>query len=263
MILKKNILFQSNKISINGRNSQAGFTLIEMIIAMTILALVVTVLYLAFSTAGRIWSKQQVKGGRGEHEAALIRLLHDDLHNLVPYSFSWEKGQGFFFALGPKTIFYATTSGYGARQRQPEGLYFACCYLKESTAQEGFALYLVKERGPKKFLVEALWEFIQNPDQGLALSSEISDASLLVLDGLKEAEFVIVADPEKLNLPEGEIASGALVEKGGTRNFNPKNLPGSILFHYENTNARKRFFLLELEPPPELPKKDEKNKKKK
>ena len=38
--------------------SNKGFTLIEMVIAMTILALVVTVLYLAFSTAGRIWGRQ-------------------------------------------------------------------------------------------------------------------------------------------------------------------------------------------------------------
>ncbi len=266
MTLKKNILPQRNKINrvySNKVNNRAGFTLIEMIIAMTILALVVTVLYLAFSTAGRIWSKQQVKGGRGEHEAALIRLLHDDLQNLVPYSFSWEKGEGFFFALGPKTIFYATTSGYGARQRQPEGLYFACCYLKESEKEEGLALYLMKERGPKKILVEALWDFIQNPDQNFTVSSEISEASLLVLDGLHEAEFLIVADPEKLNLPEGEIASGALLEKGEIRKFNRKNLPGNILFRYENTNAEKRNFLLQLEPPPELPKKDDKNKKKK
>ncbi len=268
MISKKNILPQraeinKNKTTPNKINNRAGFTLIEMIIAMTILALVVTVLYLAFSTAGRIWSKQQVKGGRGEHEAALIRLLHDDLQNLVPYSFSWEKGEGFFFALGPRTIFYATTSGYGARQRQPEGLYFACCYLKESEKEEGLALYLVKERGPKKFLVEALWDFIQSPDKSLALNSEISEASLLVLDGLKEAEFFVVADPEKLNLPEGEIASGALVEKGEIRNYSRKNLPGNILFRYENNSAGKRNFLLELEPPPELPKKDAKKKKKK
>ena len=265
MILKKNILSQRNKINRNkiNRDNCAGFTLIEMIIAMVILALVVTVLYLAFSTAGRIWSKQQLKGGHGEHEAALIRLLHDDLENLVPYSFSWEKGEGFFFALGSKTIFYATTSGYGARQRQSEGLYFACCYLKESEKEEGLALYLVKERGPKKFLVEALWDFMKNPDKNFAVNSEINDASLLVLDGLQEAEFVVVADPEKLNLPEGEIDTGALVEQGETRNFNRKNLPGNILFRYTNANAEKRNFLLALEPPPELPKKDDKKKKKK
>ncbi len=264
MTLKKNILPRINKVKRSkiDRNNCAGFTLIEMIIAMVILALVVTVLYLAFSTAGRIWSKQQVKGGRGKHEAALIRLLHDDLQNLVPYSFSWEKGEGFFFALGPRTIFYATTSGYGARQRQAEGLYFACCYLKKSEEHEGLSLYLAKELGPKKFLVEALWDFMHNPDKNFSASSEISEASLLVLDGLSEAEFVMVADPEKLNLPEGEIESGALVESGETRNFNRKNLPGNILLRYENSDAEKRNFLLSLAPPPELPKKGDKKKKK-
>ena len=236
-------------------NDNSGFTLIEMIIAMTILALVVTVLYLAFSTAGRIWSKQQVKGGQGEHEVALTRLLYDDLQHLVPYSFSWEKGEGFFFALGSQAIFYATTSGYGARQRQAEGLYFTCCYLKESEEQEGLALYLVKEMGAKKFLLESLWDFIQSPDQGFTVSTEISEASLLILDGLSEATFTVVADPERLNLPEGEIAEEALVERGGKRKFNRKNLPANILFRYQNAATDKRNLLLTLEPPPELPEK--------
>ncbi|MCK5680781.1 prepilin-type N-terminal cleavage/methylation domain-containing protein [bacterium] len=251
MILKKNTLRQ--------RNDNRGFTLIEMIIAMTILALVVTVLYLAFSTAGRIWSKQQMKGSRAEQEVALTRLLHDDLQSLAPYSFSWEKGEGFFFALGQQVLFYATTSGYGARQRQAEGLYFACCYLKESEEEEGQALYLVKEMGPKNFLVESLWDFIQSSDKGFTASTEMHEASLLVLDGLSEAAFAVVADPEKLNLPEGEIAEEALVERGEIRNFSRKNLPKNILFRYANKTTGKRNLLLVLAPSPELPeKKDEK-----
>jgi len=255
MTLKKNSLSKSN--------DNTGFTLIEMIIAMTILALVVTVLYLAFSSAGRIWSKQQVKGGQGEHEVALTRLLHDDLQHLLPYSFSWEKGEGFFFALGPRVLFYATASGYGARQRRAEGLYFACCYLKDSEDQEGQSLYLVKELGPKKFLVEALWDFIRNPEKELALGSEMSEASLLVVDGLSEVSFAVVADPEKLNLPEGEIAAGALVEGDNIRNYSRKNLPRNILFRYRNTTGKQRNLLLNLEPPPELPQKKEKNKNEK
>ncbi len=241
------------------KNTSNGFTLIEMVIAMTILALVVTVLYLAFSTAGRIWSRQQIKGGRGEHEAALARLLSDDLQNLVPYNFSWEKGEGFFFAMGPKALFYATTSGYGARQRSAEGLFFVCCYLQESQEKEGFALYLVKELGPKNFLVEALWDFIKKPEESLVVDEVLSEASLLILDGLTEASFAVVGDLEKLNLPEGEIDEGALVERGVTRNWSRKTLPENILFRYGDSAGGKRNLLLALELPPELPKKaDEK-----
>ncbi|MEA3347925.1 MAG: prepilin-type N-terminal cleavage/methylation domain-containing protein, partial [Pseudomonadota bacterium] len=227
-------------MSLKKNTCKAGFTLIEMIIAMTILALVVTVLYLAFSTAGRIWSRQQIKGGRGEHEAALSRLLSDDLQNLVPYSFSWEKGQGFFFAYGPSALFYATTSGYGARQRSAEGLYFTCCYLQESEEKEGFSLFLAKEMGPKNFLVEALWDFIQGPEKSLVVNESLREASLLILDGLTEASFAVVGDPEKLNLPEGEIEEGALIESGVTRNWSRKTLPQNLLFRYENSGGIKR-----------------------
>ena len=253
MNLKKNT---SNRLP-----SKGGFTLIEMVIAMTILALVVMVLYLAFSSAGRIWSRQQIKGGRGEREAALARLLHDDLQNLVPYSFSWEKGEGFFFALDPSALFYATTSGYGARQRSAEGLYFTCCYLQESEEKEGFALYIVKEMGPKTFLLEALWDFIQGPEKSLVVNETLREASLLILDDLSNASFAVVGDPEKLNLPEGEVEAGALVESGVARNWSRKSLPENILFRYENSDGVKRNLLFALEPPPELPsKKDEKKK---
>lgn len=234
-----------------------------MIIAMTILALVVTVLYLAFSSAGRIWSRQQIKGGRAEREAALTRLLHDDLQHLAPYSFNWEKGAGFFFALGPRALFYATTSGYGAAQRRAEGLYFVCCYLKESEEQEGQALYLVKEMGPKKFLMEALWDFMLNPEKDLNVSEELSEASLLIVDGLSEASFAVVADPEKLNLPEAEIEEGALLEGKNIRSFKRKTLPGNILFRYRNAIGDQRYLLITLEPPPEVPEKKTKGKKKK
>ena len=248
-------------MSLKKNTSKEGFTLIEMVIAMTILALVVMILYLAFSSAGRIWSRQQVKGGLGEHEAALARLLNDDLQSLAPYSFSWEKGEGFFFALGPSALFYATTSGYGARQRSAEGLYFTCLYLQESEEKEGSALYLAKEMGPKTFLVEALWDFIQGPEKNLVVNEVLREASHLILDGLANASFTIVGDPEKLNLPEGEIEESALVENRMTRNWNRKTLPQNILLRYDNANGVKRTLLLALKPPPELPSKKDAAKK--
>ncbi len=248
-------------MSLKKSTFNGGFTLIEMVIAMTILALVVMVLYLAFSSAGRIWSRQQVKGGLGEHEAALSRLLNDDLQNLVPYSFSWEKGEGFFFGVGPSALFYATTSGYGARQRSIEGLYFACLYLQESQEKEGFTLFLAKEMGPKNFLVEALWDFMKRPEKSLLVNETLRDASLLILDGLTNVSFDVVGNPEKLNLPEGEIEESALVESGVIRNWSLKTLPENLLFRYDNVSGIKRTLLLALEPPPEPPgKKDEKKK---
>ncbi len=241
-----------------------GFTLIEMVIAMTILALVVTVLYLAFSSAGRVWSRQQLKGGRSEREAALLRLLRNDLGHLAPYTFSWEKGTGFFFALGPKTLFYATTNGFGARRRGvAEGLYFSCLYLApddEAEDENGQALYLVKEFGPSRYLVEALWNFIQKPEAGFRPDEKFRQVSLKVIDNLENVSFAVVVDPEKLPLTQEEIPDGALQDKGRVQKYTRASLPARILLQFQAGSGAKRRFLLRLSPPP-VPRKAKKAKK--
>jgi len=243
-----------------------GFTLIEMVIAMTILALIVTVLYLAFSSAGRVWSRQQLKGGRSEREAALLRLLRDDLGHLVPYTFSWEKGTGFFFALGPKVLFYATTNGFGARRRSiADGLYFSCLYLAsdnddEAGNEKGQALYLVKEFGPSRYLVEALWDFIQKPEAGFKPDEKLRQAALKVIDNLDEVSFAVVVDPEKLPLAQEEIPAEALQDKDRVQKYTRANLPARILLQFQVGSGGRRRFLLSLNPPP-VPQKKKKAKK--
>ena len=251
-----------------------GFTLIEMIIALTILALVVTVLYLAFSTAGRIWSRQQLDGGTGERESVLARLLQDDFASLVPYSYNDKKGAGFFFALSPKALFYATTSAYGARERVDGGLYFACLFLREGegddsadpeapdSAAGGQTLYLVKELGPKNYLVEALHRFVSQPGAAeLSIDEKIRERAIPVLQGLDEASFAVVIDPEKIVPGAERLEDGALQDEKRQRRYSRKTLPSMLLFQYR-VNGRQRRLFLEATVPPPLPEKKKNNRKK-
>ena len=270
----------SKKSTCRRPERRSGFTLIEMVISLTILALVVSVLYLAFSSAGRIWSRQRLKGSRGEREAALLRLLRDDLNNLVPYSYSWEKGSGFFFALGPQALFYATTSAFGARSRIDGGLYFACLYLgadhsvvdteaakvAEAPVDETRqALWLVKEPVPKQYLLETLQEFVRHPDTALTPDEKFRQAAVKVVGGLEEAGFAVVVNPEKLPLDDSEPDPGALREKDLVRNYSQTTLPARIMLHYRlDGNGIRRRLVVGLDVPPSLPKnKNSKNGKKK
>ena len=229
--------------------SGSGFTLIEMVIAMSVLALVVLILYLAFANAGRIWRRQQLVSDQGEREVALLRLLHDDLFQFKPYTCKNERGQAFYFAVGERVIFYATSAAYGARERRPAGLYFVCCYLDEDPDGEGLNFYLVKEFGPKLYLLEDFWSF---REQGqLLLSEALREAALPVLRGLETASFQVVLDAEKLHLPEGEVDEGALMDKKDMRvSWNEKNLPKALLLTYKLPSRGQRRLLLPLEPPP-------------
>jgi len=252
---------------VEARALRRGFTLIEMVISLTILALVVTILYLAFATAGRVWSRQQTDGGRGERESALARLLHDDFSSLVPYGYSGKNGIGFFFALGPKTLFYATTSGFGSRERVDGGLYFACLYLADGNLEEdtggeaekgdeaGQTLYLVKELGPKEYLLEALHRFITAPGDSFQPGEEFRQAVIPVLSGLEEASFAVVADPEKIAPGAAELESGALVDKANLRRFTRKTMPGLVLLQYRENGLWRRLLLAVPQPPPRPKKK--------
>lgn len=240
---------------------RSGFTLIEMVIAMTVLALVVTVLFLAFSNAGRIWSRQETGAEQGEREAALLRLLSDDLVRIQPYNFSSERGRGFFFAVSEKALFYVTAAAYGAQERRPSGLYFTYCFLaenqedsEEGEAQEGLTLYLIKEWGPKNYLLEALMDFQERPEAGLVLTEELRQAAQPVLAGLSEATFQVVADAEQLNLPDGEIAAEALIDKEHLPTaWTLDKLPAALLFSYRLEDSAPRRALLPLQPPPAPP----------
>ena len=262
MISRKSIL---PAIPEPGASGSRGFTLIEMIIALTILALVVSVLYLAFSSAGRIWSRQQFKGGRAERESALARLLQDDLGSLVPYNYSDENGAGFFFALGPKVLFYATTSAFGAHERVDDGLYFACLYFREGdvdseTDEGGQTLYLVKELGPKQYLLEALRQFVNQPEAELVPDEKLRKASIPVLSGLEEPSFAVVADPEKILPGDNKFEAGALVDEKQIRRYTRQSLPSLVLLQYRLGGRQRRLFL-EVTVPPPLPQKHKSKKK--
>ncbi len=96
------------------RAEAAGFTLIEVVAAMTVMALVVVVLYYSFSTALTTWQKQDADNEQAERTVAMARLLTADLRACRPYTLNWKEGKDFFFAAGESAVFYVTTSGFGA-----------------------------------------------------------------------------------------------------------------------------------------------------
>lgn len=135
-----------------------GFSLLELITAMTITAMVVTILYWAFAMGSRVWETQDDKTSAVQREEALLRLLDQDLRGIVPYAARWERGEMFFFAGALKALFYVTRGGFGAQAREEKALFFACLFVSPNP-ERGWDVALYKTPVPSPELLEILHLF--------------------------------------------------------------------------------------------------------
>ena len=211
---------------------QQGFTLMEVIVAVTVLAIIMTTLYMALSTSTRLWTRQQDGLSPTRRLETVVRLLREDLSGIRPYEFQWERGRDFFFSGSPKLIFYVTDHGLGASERRENGLYFACLLLRPSEDGEGEELWLIKNAHPTEELAEALHEFAvesTSERQSFDLGRELQGRSHLLLSGLSEARFSYDrGSAESARTPGRSTEEEALP----IEDWRSKNLPQRVRFHF-------------------------------
>jgi len=76
---------------------QRGFTLMELVVALTLLGLVVTVLYGAFAIGHRAVEKVQVRSGESQRLRALEEFIGSYLRSAYPYRLQ-PRDQAIFFS---------------------------------------------------------------------------------------------------------------------------------------------------------------------
>ncbi len=212
--------------------ARAGFTLLEVVISLTILSLLMLVLYMAFSTASSVWTRAGDGNSPKQRQETVSRLLADDFRGLRPYTLNWEQGRDFAFAGARRTVFYVTTGGLGASDRADHGLFFACLFLAPESGsrpgrQVGQALYLYKSSYPDETYFQALHEFATSTGDTRASwlpPESLRERSYLLLDNLGEAAFSF--SPGSTVLPEDQnenpfAASRPLPEEGWARQSLP------------------------------------------
>lgn len=213
--------------------ADAGFTLLETVISLTILALLMLVLYLAFSTASSVWGRVDDGGSRGQRQETVTRLLAEDFRALRPYSLGWERGQDFAFAGAARTVFYVTTGGLGAVDRASHGLFFACLFL--APADDGtLALRLYKSPYPDQAYFEALHDFATSVGNARAdwLPPEtMAEGSTTLLEGLGEAAFTFAAGPASLPA-EDEASPFARRRPLPEKDWGKPSLPATAQLEY-------------------------------
>ena len=229
--------------------TDTGFTLIEVMVSMTIMSLVITVLYLAFSTGVRVWTRQEDKTDNAQQLFIVTKFLKKDFINLRPYTFNWENGKSFFFTGNKDVLFYVTSNGFASKDRDKGELFFTCMYLKNEE-ENGTSLYLYKSPYPSLELLENFHDLRQNNFEASFFlpSQAIVEDSILLLEGLDTGGFVIgeekhlrlleeEADEKEIQTdPDTELAMDDSVEEVTEIPFtkwDAAKLPLSVQFLYQ------------------------------
>lgn len=173
-------------------NHSQGFTLLELIVSMTIISMVVLVLYFAFSTGVRSWDSDVVHGEQEMRLEAVLRLMEDDLGHAVPYNMNWQKGPVSLFAGGPRTMFYVTGNGTGAFSGAGAGLFFSILYVDDCPDETLDCLFVYKSFRPSPEYISSADQFRTASEfqrENFSPDTEIAEKSLLVLKGLEGMNF--------------------------------------------------------------------------
>jgi prepilin-type N-terminal cleavage/methylation domain-containing protein len=95
---------------------EGGFTLLEVIIAMLLVSVVVVMIFVSHSTVVQVWKKNHAEAEVFRLEVVGDRLLREDWKNIVPYSFSTQRGTYPLLFGTPTRLGYVTTHRLGARR---------------------------------------------------------------------------------------------------------------------------------------------------
>lgn len=163
-------------------SGRTGFTLLEVIITLTILGFIVLIISGAFRLGLSAWDRGEQTREEYQRQRTATQLISRQIKSVMPYKIKTQKAEGDYLAFegrGQSLKFVSTLSLKAAR---PEGLVFAIYEFKED--QEGGRLVVYEKRVVNKDFFE------EGPKEEEGVS---------VLEGLSNVRFEYYReeDPEK------------------------------------------------------------------
>ncbi len=159
-----------------------GFTLIEVIVTMTIVGFILVIIYQVFRLGLFSWEKGESAAEEYQKIRIVSRLLSQQIKSTFPYEIKTKKAEANYLAFEGKKQSLKFVSAFRAKSKRPEGLVFAVYNFKEGGSGEGSLILYEQRVLNTDFFEEALKE-----DEGVPL-----------LEGLSEIRFEYFreADPE-------------------------------------------------------------------
>ncbi len=140
------------------RKKDKGFTLLEVIVTMTILGIMLLVISGAFNLGLSAWDRGEQTREEYQRQRTATQLIMRQIKSMVPYKIKTQKAEGDYLAFEGKANSLKFVSTLSLRAGRPNGLVFAVYEYKEGGPEGGrFVVYEKRvvnkdffEEGPKE-----------------------------------------------------------------------------------------------------------------
>ena len=158
-----------------------GFTLMEVMVTLTILGFILLMIFGVFRLGFSAWEKGETNKEVYQKVRITSQLISRQIKSIVPYKIKTQKAEGDYLAFEGKARSLKFVSALPLRSRQPEGFVFAVYEFKKEGAEEGRLVLYERKVLNKDFMEETPRE-----ESGAAL-----------LEGVVEAHFEYYREEDK------------------------------------------------------------------
>jgi general secretion pathway protein J len=169
---KPSVGFHKGVISSVGEvYSTTGFTLVEVMVTLTVLGLVLLMIFGAFRLGLSAWEKGESTKEEYQKMRIVSQLISQQMKSIVPYKIKTKKAEGDYLAFEGKARSLKFVSALPLKAKQAEGFVYVVYQFKEGRGEEGGRLVLFEQKALNRdFFEDELKE-----DSGISLLEGITD----------------------------------------------------------------------------------------
>lgn len=146
-----------------------GFTLVEVMVTLTILGLIVLMIFGVFRLGLSAWDKGETVKEAYQEIRMISQLISPQIKSAVPYMIKTKKAEGNYLAFEGKASSLKFVSALPIKSKQPEGFVFVTYEFKEG-AERGGRLILYEQ----KVLNRDFFEEAQKEESAIPLLEKVS-----------------------------------------------------------------------------------------
>jgi len=143
---KPRIRFDKVAISRDKLYAMTGFTLVEVMVSLTVLGFILLMISGAFSLGLSVWERGESTKEEYQKVRIISQLISQQVKSIVPYKIKTKKAEGDYLAFNGKARSLKFVSALPIKFKQPEGFIYVVYEFKEGSGEEGGRLILYEQR---------------------------------------------------------------------------------------------------------------------